>query len=212
MTIHDQKYQEKSKNKEPAELAKKLLPFIPPHLKILDLGAGAGKDSRFFVDNGHSVTAIDRETTVISEAMENQDGLYSQSISVIKGDFYNMSLSNCDVIYANYSLPFCATSDFPLKWLNLDSQVKVGTIVAYIFFGKNDDWKNSTEKFTFHSKEDVKNLLDQYEILHIEDKKYNGSSMRPSGEIVEKHWNIIELIAQKTSQAEKAFDDLVSIG
>ncbi|MCD4713079.1 MAG: YdeI/OmpD-associated family protein [Clostridiales bacterium] len=203
MTNHDQKYQEKSKNKEPAELAKNLLLFIPPHSKILDLGAGAGTDSRFLVDNGHSVTAIDRETTVISEVMESHGGLYSQSISVVKGDFYDMSLPDCDVIYANYSLPFCATSDFLVKWLNLESQVKVGTIVAYIFFGKNDDWKNSTEKFTFHSKEDVESLLDQYEILHIEGKEYNGSSMKPSGEIVEKHWNIIEVIAQKTSQAGK---------
>lgn len=197
MSSHDNKYQEKTKNKEPGELAKKLLYYIPQNSTILDLGAGAGIDSKFFADNGHFVTAIDRETAVISELVESYGALYTGKINVIKDDFYHMNLPISDAIYANYSLPFCETIKFPDKWLSLESQIKMGAVIAFVFFGENDDWKHYTEKFTFHSSEDVLNLLGNYEIIHLENKEYEGKSMRPSGEIVEKHWNVIEVIAKK---------------
>jgi hypothetical protein len=197
MSSHDNKYQEKSKNKEPGELAKKLLHYIPKNSTILDLGAGAGVDSRYFADNGHLVNAIDRETTVINEVIERYGELYTGRITVIKDDFYHMNLPISDAIYANYSLPFCETTKFTDKWLSLESQVKIGAIIAFIFFGENDDWKSYTEKFTFHSNEDVMNLLENYEIIHLENKEYDGQSMRPNGEIIDKHWNVIEVIAKK---------------
>lgn len=202
MSSHDNKYQENTKNKEPGELAIRLINYIPPSSTVLDLGAGAGVDSRYFVDNGHYVTAIDRETAVISEIIESPDSLHAGKINVIQDDFYHMNLPICDVIYANYSLPFCETAKFPDQWLKLESQIKIGAIIAFVFFGKNDDWNNNTDKYTFHSTEDVLSLLKNYEIMHLVEKEYDGKSMRPNGEIVQKHWNVIEVIAKKRPKKE----------
>lgn len=40
-------------------LQKKFLDFIPLKSKILDFGCGAGRDSKYFIDLGYQVTAVD---------------------------------------------------------------------------------------------------------------------------------------------------------
>lgn len=41
------------------ELQDKFLKYLPAKSKILDLGCGSGRDSKYFIDKGHSVIALD---------------------------------------------------------------------------------------------------------------------------------------------------------
>lgn len=197
MSNHDNKYQENTKNESPRQLAKRFLNYLSERSTIIDLGAGAGVDSLFFADSGHSVCAIDREVSVLEARLDEKRDTYSNNVSVMKGDFYNITLPECDAIYASYSLPFCATSSFNEKWLSIDTQLKVGTLIAIVLFGDNDDWCRNTERFTFHSTESANLMLDNYEILFLDNSEYDGKSMRPNGDIVDKHWHVIEIIAKK---------------
>ncbi len=197
MSDHDNKYQENTKNDKPKQLARRFLNYLSDNSIIIDLGAGAGIDSQYFAEKGHSVFAIDREVNVLESSLAEKRNTYSSKISVVKGDFYNITLPVCDAIYANYSLPFCSTALFNKNWLSIDAQLKVGVLIAVVLFGENDDWSLNTERFTFHSTEAAHNLLDNYEILFLENSEYDGKSMRPSGDIIEKHWNVIEIIAKK---------------
>lgn len=193
----DKDFQVKTKKESPRELAQLLVQYLKKNSCILDLGAGAGVDSFFFVRNGHKVIAIDRETSVLEEFISKNSDTYFENINVIKDDFYKIKLPSCDVIYASYSIPFCKTDEFQDKWKALELQVGIGTIIAIVFFGKKDDWNALTERFTFHSAKDVEHLLKNYEILHIEDREYEGTSLNQKREIVKKHWNVIDVIAKK---------------
>ena len=37
----------------------RFLRYMPPHAKILDFGCGSGRDTKYFLDKGHNVEAID---------------------------------------------------------------------------------------------------------------------------------------------------------
>ena len=197
MSDHDKKYQENTKNDKPNEFAQRFLNFLSDNSTIIELGAGAGVDSQYFADRGHSVFAIDREVNVLQASLDEKRDTYSNKINVIKGDFYNITLPACNAMYANYSLPFCSTVLFNKNWKSIDTQLKVGVLIAVVLFGENDDWSINKERFTFHSTEDAYKLLDNYEILFLENSEYDGKSMRPNGDIIDKHWNVIEIIAKK---------------
>ena len=197
MTNHDNEYQKETKNKPVSDLALKVLKYIPKKSSIIDLGAGAGNDSIYFADNGHNVIAIDRETSVMSEVLDGFGDKYWSKIKVIRDDFYHVNLQSGNVFFANYSLPFCGSDNFDEKWSSIESQVQVGGYISFVFFGLNDDWKNSADRFALHSKENILSMLKNYEILDLEEKEFEGKSMRPNGEIISKHWHVIEVIAKK---------------
>lgn len=66
-----------------------------------------------------------------------------------------------------------------------------------IFFGKNDSWSEWTERFTFHSKSEIETLFKAYDLLLLEELENDGTSMRPNGEIVTKHWHTFSVIGRK---------------
>ena len=37
----------------------RFLRYMPPHAKILDFGCGSGRDTKYFLDKGHNVEAVD---------------------------------------------------------------------------------------------------------------------------------------------------------
>ncbi len=51
---------------QPSDWIVRFAPLITPGGAILDVAAGGGRHSRFFADRGHSVTAIDRDISLVS--------------------------------------------------------------------------------------------------------------------------------------------------
>jgi SAM-dependent methyltransferase len=41
--------------------------MVPPGGAVLDLACGAGRHTRFFLDRGHPVTAVDRDTSLLGD-------------------------------------------------------------------------------------------------------------------------------------------------
>ena len=61
------------------------------------------------------------------------------------------------------------------------------------FFGLNDSWANIKKDMTFLSKEDVLNLLNDFEIIEFTEIEKDGKT----GLGKMKHWHIYEVIAKK---------------
>ncbi len=73
--------------------AKYLTKVLEHRSTILEVGAGYGRDSNWFVENGHTVTAIDKATNALSIASDDlKEKIHSENVSFIISDFRRASM------------------------------------------------------------------------------------------------------------------------
>ena len=105
-------YYEKTKNSNiPENLRMFMNMKVEPGICI-DLGCGAGRDSKFLIKNGWKVIAIDKEDTekMIRSSLQEEEQNY---LEFIKQDFENnIILQSCNLLVANSSLSFCNRKNF----------------------------------------------------------------------------------------------------
>lgn len=185
-------YYEKTKNSNiPENLRMFMNMKVEPGICI-DLGCGAGRDSKFLIKNGWKVIAIDKEDTekMIRSSLQEEEQNY---LKFIKQDFENnIILQSCNLLVANSSLSFCNRKNFDDLWKKIvDSISKDGYFVGN-FFGINDSWANRPN-MVFFTKEEVIKLFSSFEIINFKEVAKNGKTALG----VEKHWHVFNVIAKK---------------
>ena len=185
-------YYEKTKNSNiPENLRMFMNMKVEPGICI-DLGCGAGRDSKFLIKNGWKVIAIDKEDTekMIRSSLQEEEQNY---LEFIKQDFENnIILQSCNLLVANSSLSFCNRKNFDDLWKKIvDSISKDGYFVGN-FFGINDSWANGPN-MVFFTKEEVIKLFSSFEIINFKEVAKNGKTALG----VEKHWHVFNVIAKK---------------
>ncbi|MBI4969363.1 MAG: class I SAM-dependent methyltransferase [Rhodospirillales bacterium] len=60
---------------EPSAWLARFAPLVRAGGPVLDLACGGGRNARLFLDRGHPVTAVDRDTAWIAEALGERAGL-----------------------------------------------------------------------------------------------------------------------------------------
>ena len=56
---------------EPSEWVTRFAGRVPPAGRVLDVAAGSGRHTRFFLDRGHPVTAVDRDTAGLADLKDD---------------------------------------------------------------------------------------------------------------------------------------------
>ena len=107
---------------DPASLLEEVLEQIPTKSNILDLGCGSGRNSKFLVDNGHTVVGLDSSSVAIKQAKKICDATFIQQ-DVIVTDWTKQTF---DVV-----LDFGFLHSWPKEQLleyrnKLDSVLKIG--------------------------------------------------------------------------------------
>jgi tellurite methyltransferase len=156
-------------------------------LKAVDFGAGAGVDTKYLLERGFSVCAIDKheQSNLLLNTL-----IGFGDLEVINQDFSIVEIPSNSFFYSSLSLPFCEANSFDDIWLRIVESIEVDGLFCGNFFGKNDDWK---DKLHTHSDEDISNLFSRFKILdRTEEEKDAPSATGPT-----KHWHIITIIAQK---------------
>ncbi|BCN29100.1 class I SAM-dependent methyltransferase [Anaeromicropila herbilytica] len=166
--------------------------------EMIDLGCGAGVDALYFLENGWNVTAIDREIDFITNIREKMPEKLQKRFQIKKMLFEELKIQNAiDCICANYSLPFCNPSYFGVMWEAIVHSIKSGGIFSGVFFGDRDDWALNFPERTFHSKEHVIDMFNQFHIIDMMEDEYEGKCCNIHGNPIPKHWHIIRVIARK---------------
>lgn len=158
----------------------------------IDLGCGSGNDTIFLIKNNWKVLAIDSsnvEEKIRSKLCDDEQ----EKLRFEVQKFETLKLSKCDLLVANYSLPFCDRNSFHKMWKEICINIKTNGYFVGNFFGLNDEWNTKNDRRTFFSKEEVIKLFSGFEILEIKEMEKDKATAK--GQM--KHWHIFEIIARK---------------
>lgn len=192
-------YFEATKTSPPSETAMSAMEELGENKGlVIDLGCGAGMDSLYFLQNGWNVLAVDSSPEFLMMNKSKMPEELQQRLLIEKMNFEELTLPKADCIIANFSLPFCNPKRFIDMWNEIVKQIKVGGIFSGIFFGNRDEWASEFAKErTFHTKEAVTDLFDQFEIINLEELEYEGKCCGRNGKPFPKHWHYFQVIARR---------------
>ncbi|MDP2562908.1 bifunctional 2-polyprenyl-6-hydroxyphenol methylase/3-demethylubiquinol 3-O-methyltransferase UbiG [Psychrobium sp. 1_MG-2023] len=121
-----------------SDLYQHFLPLLPCRALILDAGCGSGRDSKFFIDSGYRVTAID----ACRELAKSTEKLISQPVQVAY--FQNFSSDKkFDAIWACASLLHVPSQELPNVFQRFSNLLKSSGVLYCSFkYGTNDIVRN----------------------------------------------------------------------
>jgi SAM-dependent methyltransferase len=115
--------------------------YFPPNSRILDLGAGAGLDSIYFANHGHTVVATDLADTALARMREDIPGNLTDKITVETLDLSKLFPhpdQSFDVVYASVSLHYFDDNTTDQIFSEIHRVLKPNGIVAFILNSKSD--------------------------------------------------------------------------
>lgn len=90
---------------------------------------------------------------------------------------------------------------FDSMWNEIVKGLKPNGVFAGVFFGNRDDWANDNfENRTFHTYEQVQDLLNSFTVISLEEEEWNGTCCGEDGQPIPKHWHIFRVVARKNEK------------
>ena len=177
-----------TKDKPPSRILLEALSYtdIQNYTIALDLGCGAFRDTRFLLEKGLAVDAVDNDARVVELVPEYKNlHFYNQSFQ----DF-TYPVGRYDIVNAQYSLPFCAPEHFPQVWEKIVLSLKTGGLFAGQFFGPEDGFAPK-QSMTFLDKSQVEKLFVNFDIHTFVEAKRT----KPTATGRQKSWHVFDVIA-----------------
>ncbi|TFD79450.1 class I SAM-dependent methyltransferase [Cryobacterium fucosi] len=157
----------------------------------LDLGSGAGVETRHLLSLGWQVHAYDADPVARTRLMDDLAPDDLARLDFTQARFEEIAdLPDADLVYSGFALPFCAPAAFPRLWSGIRSAVKPGGFFAGELFGPHDSWGSRTD-MNFHGLEQVTGLLSGLSVLQlVEDDREGQSAFGP------RHWHVFHVLAR----------------
>lgn len=178
-----------TQDKPPSEGLVKAVLLLGHTGDALDLGCGAGRDTRYLLSQGFQVTAVDREATALAVL----SGQSTPHLYLVQSAFEDFSFAHYDLINAHFALPFIQKDLFSTVFARLKESLKPGGIVVGQFFGVHDSWNTATNHLTFLTREQALAELNGLKLIAFEEEDTDGHTAEGTA----KHWHIYHIIARK---------------
>lgn len=154
----------------------------------LDLGCGAGRDTRYLLERGFVVTAVDREAASLATLAD----LPAEHLTCVQAAFEDFVFGHYDLVNAHFSLPFTAKERFTGVFARLKASLKPGGIFVGQFFGVNDTWNTPENIMTFFTREQAHEQLKGLDVLDLTEEDQDGTT----ADGTQKHWHVYHIIAR----------------
>ena len=158
----------------------------------VDLGCGAGNDSRYLLEAGWRVLAIDREENAINRVATLCEGFPKGQLHTRVQAFESLApLPQSSLVFAGMALPFCHPEHFTALWANVLSALEPGAVFAGNLFGDRDSWSGRAF-MNFHTEAQARALFEGLELQFFHVHEEDGPCMQGF-----KHWHRFDFIAKK---------------
>lgn len=143
---------------------KRFISLLPPYVKILDIGSGGGRDSRFLYDHGFRVTGIDSSRKMIAKARKIQSSVIYMVMDL---EYPKFRASTFDGVWANASLHHIPKKRLQKVLRKIYTVLKPGGILfVKVKYGKGEKMrtdakfgKRITRYFAFYRLRELNKLL-----------------------------------------------------
>lgn len=156
----------------------------------LDVGAGAGRDTRYLLSRGWRVTALDGSPEAAATLRRLPDQQY---LVIVSGSIEDFVPGVYDLVNAQNSLPFVAAAIVDDTVRRLRDSVRPGGIFTATFFGPHDEWNIPGSDMSFRDAGQVRALFVGWEMVELDDDEKDGRTV--SG--TPKHWHVIHIVARR---------------
>jgi trans-aconitate methyltransferase len=158
----------------------------PIGLQALDFGCGAGRDSRFLLDQGMAVTAVDMNINGMASLAD------AERLTIVQSRFDQFTFGEYDFISSQWALSFNSPETFTDMFKRLTSSLRPGGIITCNIFGKRDEWANDPSR-TFLDEDEINALLDGLKDIEVIPTEEDGTLANGTP----KHWHYYDILARK---------------
>ncbi len=160
----------------------KFLSYLNPSSYILDFGCGSGRDSKYFIEKGHKVKAIDgsKELCVLASKNIGQE--------VINMDFKDLNeINTFDGIWACASLVHVCEKELLIIIRKMINALKnEGYIYTCFKNGTGEEIDEKGRYYSYYTKDHFKEIINKYPELSVIDIYDMASVTNPNEP---KSWN-----------------------
>src|SRR5215469_4090993 len=157
--------------------------------KALDLGCGAGRDTRYLLEQGFYVTAVDSHPQAIALLRD----LPQEHLRAVQSSFEDFEFETYDLVNAHFALPFMPEERFHEVFARIKRALNVGGIFVGQFFGVNDEWNTPENRMTFLTREQAEVELKGLKVVEFREEDVDSHV----ADGTPKHWHVFHIIAQK---------------
>ncbi len=168
----------------------------PRQLTAVDLGCGAGRDTRELLRAGWRVLAIDREEAAIAAVEIATEPHLRGALDVRVADLADFDVPQCDLVNASLSLPFLSPEPFWGTWRRIVAALPVGGRFAAMLFGDHDG-SAADLSMTCLPPVEIRARLGSFEIEHWVDSEEDTTTALGEPH----HFHLVEFVARRTASA-----------
>ena len=159
--------------------------------RAVEIGFGDGTETLALLASGWSVLAIDPtpEAAGVLRSRVPEADAGRLTIETASGEL--VDLPPFDLLYSGYALSFLQPAAFSRFWANLRDRLRPGGLIVLNIFGVRDTWAGDSS-MTFLDSDAVRDLLDGFEVIAIDEEDQDGDSFTGA-----KHWHVFDVIARR---------------
>ena len=180
-----------TKGRPPWPLLIQAVSLLSEKKDALDLGCGAGRDTRFLLEQGFNVTAVDNDPHAIALLTD----LPQEHLRGVHSSFEAFDFETYDLVNAHFALPFLPVEHFHLIFARIKHVLNEGGLFVGQFFGVHDEWNTPGNQMTFLTREQAEAELKDLKVLEFREEDVDSHI----ADGTPKHWHVFHIIAQKGS-------------
>jgi tellurite methyltransferase len=156
----------------------------------VDLGCGAGRDTRELLRRGWRVLATDMTAEGPERLWQLTPETDRARLETEVARLQDFEIPACDLVNANLILPFQPAADYDATWARVLAAIPIGGRFSGMLFGDRDDAADDPD-MTCPAPEVIRGYLEGFEIELWTEKEEDGQTAL--GE--DHHFHLIEIVA-----------------